>query len=79
MVSSNFTQVNGERKLGAPASGNIKKNQIMAVTLDKGQGAAPANGKIGADLEDDCYIVESGPDKPAEMIYQVTSSVPIKT
>ncbi|XP_073341396.1 uncharacterized protein [Pagrus major] len=73
VVSSNLAQMNGERKLGAPASGNIKKNQIMAVTLDKGQ------GKTGADIEDDCYIVESGPDKPAEMIYQVTSSVPIKT
>lgn len=60
-------QMNGERKLGMPTSGNIKKHQVMAVTLDKG------------DLDDDCYIVESGPDKPAEMIYQVTSSVPIKT
>ncbi|XP_030249213.1 GDNF-inducible zinc finger protein 1-like [Sparus aurata] len=79
MMNSNLAQMNGERKLGAPASGNIKKNQIMAVTLDKGQGPSPAKGKIGADVEDDCYIVESGPDKPAEMIYQVTSSVPIKT
>lgn len=30
-------------------------------------------------LDDDCFIVESGPEKPAEVIYQVTSSVPIKT
>ncbi|XP_033836513.1 zinc finger protein 649-like [Periophthalmus magnuspinnatus] len=29
--------------------------------------------------DDDCFIVESGPEKPAEVIYQVTSSVPIKT
>ncbi|XP_042279386.1 uncharacterized protein LOC121905289 isoform X2 [Thunnus maccoyii] len=72
-------QVNGERRLGVPASGDIKKNQVMAVGLDKGQGAVPVNVKTGVDLEDDCYIVESGADKPAEMIYQVTSSVPIKT
>ncbi|XP_026225782.1 uncharacterized protein LOC113168923 [Anabas testudineus] len=61
-------QINGERKLGMPAAGNIKKHQVVAVTLDE-----------GVDMDDDCYIVESGPDKPAEMIYQVTSSVPIKT
>ncbi|XP_044063612.1 uncharacterized protein LOC122881437 [Siniperca chuatsi] len=72
-------QMNGERKLVVPASGNIKKNQVMPVGLDKGQGAAPVNGKTGVDMDEDCYIVERGQDKPAEMIYQVTSSVPIKT
>lgn len=79
VASSNPAQMNGERKLGIPAPGNIMKNQVMAVSLDKGQGAVPVNGKTEVDMEDDCYIVESGPDKPAEMIYQVTSSVPIKT
>ncbi|XP_035527646.1 uncharacterized protein LOC118335466 [Morone saxatilis] len=71
-ASPNAAQMNGERRLGVPDSGNIKRNQVMAVSLDKGQGAT-------MDMADDCYIVESGPDKPAEMIYQVTSSVPIKT
>lgn len=79
VASLNSAQINGERRLGVPAPGNIMKNQVMAVGLDKGQGVIPVNGKTGADMEDDCYIVESGPDKPAEMIYQVTSSVPIKT
>lgn len=79
VASPNPAQMNGERKLGVPASGNIKNNQVMAVSLDKGQGAVPVNGKTGVDTDDDCYIVESGPDKPAEMIYQVTSSVPIET
>ncbi|KAM7420518.1 hypothetical protein PAMA_014976 [Pampus argenteus] len=79
VANIDLAQINSERKLGVPASGNIKKNQVLAVTLDKGQGAVPRNVKTGVDLEDDCYIVESGPDKPAEMIYQVTSSVPIKT
>lgn len=79
MTSPDLVQMNGERKLGVPASGNIKKSQVMAVGLDKAQGAVPLNVKTAADLEDDCYIVESGTDKPAEMIYQVTSSVPIKT
>ncbi|XP_034731301.1 uncharacterized protein LOC117946907 [Etheostoma cragini] len=79
VMSLNPVQVNGERKLVFSSSDNMKKNQSMAVVLDKGQGAAAVNGKIDVDKEDDCYIVESGPDKPAEMIYQVTSSVPIKT
>lgn len=79
MASQNPARMNGERKLGVPASGNIRKNQIMTVNLDKEQGAVPLNGKAGVDIDNDCYIVESGPDKPAEMIYQVTSSVPIKT
>ncbi|XP_054478269.1 uncharacterized protein LOC129110122 [Anoplopoma fimbria] len=79
VTSPNPVQMNGERKLGVPVSGNIKKNQVMAVGLDKGQGTVPLNGKTGVNMDDDCYIVESGPDKPAEMIYQVTSSVPIKT
>lgn len=79
VASPNLSQMNGERKLRIPASGSIKKNQIVAVSLNKGQGAVPVNHKTEVDMEDDCYIVESGPDKPAEMIYQVTSSVPIKT
>ncbi|XP_042346457.1 uncharacterized protein LOC121946094 [Plectropomus leopardus] len=77
VASSNPAQMNGERKLGVPA--NIMKNQVITIDLEKGQGAVPVNGIAGVDMEDDCYIVESGPDKPAEMIYQVTSSVPIKT
>lgn len=68
-------QVNGKRKYIIPPSGNVKKSQILTVNLEKG----PVNGNTGVDSDDDCYIVEGGPDKPAEMIYQVTSSVPIKT
>ncbi|XP_068592630.1 uncharacterized protein [Cebidichthys violaceus] len=79
VTNPNAAQMNGERKLGVPVSGNIKKNQVLAVGLDKGQGAVPLNGKTGVNMDDDCYIVESGPDKSAEMIYQVTSSVPITT
>lgn len=79
MASPVPTQVNGERKYGIPPSGNIKKSQIVTVSLEKGQGMVPVNGNTGVDSDDDCYIVEGGPDKPAEMIYQVTSSVPIKT
>ncbi|XP_061808169.1 uncharacterized protein [Nerophis lumbriciformis] len=66
------TQVNGERNCTFPVGGT--KEQVSA---DKGEGAADADA--GGDLEDDCYIVESQPEKPAEVIYQVTSSVPIKT
>ncbi|XP_060906829.1 uncharacterized protein LOC132984158 [Labrus mixtus] len=73
-------QMNGEIILGVPASGNIKIHQVMSVNLEKAQGVAPVNGGTEVDMDDDdCYIVEKGPDKPAEMIYQVTSSVPIKT
>ncbi|XP_018542542.1 uncharacterized protein LOC108890198 isoform X1 [Lates calcarifer] len=79
VAGSVHAQMNGERKLGVPAAVNMKKTQVMAVSLDKGQGAVPVNGKTAVDIDDDCYIVESGPDKPAEMIYQVTSSVPIIT
>ncbi|XP_054636984.1 zinc finger protein 93-like [Dunckerocampus dactyliophorus] len=66
----NVTQVNGEINHTFPAGGN--KEQVSS---DKGAGKADT----GDDFEDDCYIVESQPEKPAEMIYQVTSSVPIKT
>lgn len=66
--------MNGDRKLAFPA-----KNQVLTIGLDKGQSAVPINVTTGADMEDDCYIIESGTDKPAEMIYQVSSSVPIKT
>ncbi|XP_034410300.1 uncharacterized protein LOC117745849 [Cyclopterus lumpus] len=79
VTGPNPAQMNGERKLGVPVSGNIKKNPVMAVDLDKVQGAVTPNGKTGVNKDDDCYIVESGPDKSAEMIYQVTSLVPIKT
>lgn len=74
--SPNPAQING---VVVPVSGYIKSNQVMAVHLDKGQGAVPMNGNTEVDMDDDCYIVEKGPVKPAEMIYQVTSSVPIKT
>ncbi|XP_022616305.1 zinc finger protein 343-like [Seriola dumerili] len=80
LVSPVPVQMNGDIKLDVPLAGNIKKNQVVAVSLDRGQGADPVNGKPGVKMDDDdCYIVESGPDKPAEMIYQVTSSVPIIT
>lgn len=77
VVTQNPAQMNGGRNFGVPPSDIIKKNQVMAVSVDKG--VVPVNGNTGADSDDDCYIVESGPGKPAEMIYQVTSSVPIKT
>ncbi|XP_034553778.1 uncharacterized protein LOC117822927 [Notolabrus celidotus] len=70
-------QVNGERKLGAPS--DIKITQVMAVDVEQGQGIAPVEEDTEMDMDDDCYIIENGPDKSAEMIYQVTSSVPIKT
>ncbi|KAF3691766.1 hypothetical protein EXN66_Car007441 [Channa argus] len=70
VASSIPAHMNGERKLGVTAFGNVKKKQLLAVTLNK---------EHRVDMDDDCYIVESRPDKPAEMIYQVTSSVPIKT
>ncbi|XP_008284089.1 uncharacterized protein LOC103360188 [Stegastes partitus] len=79
MMSPNPAQMNGQRKLGLPSSGSIRKNPIMAVGLDKGPSVVPVNGSTDVDIDNDCYIVESGPDKPAEMIYQVTSSVPIIT
>ncbi|KAI4810913.1 hypothetical protein KUCAC02_013840, partial [Chaenocephalus aceratus] len=47
--------------------------------LKRGKGQLLWMGETGGDMDDDCFIVESGPDKPAEMIYQVTSSVPITT
>ncbi|XP_040899758.1 uncharacterized protein LOC121185587 [Toxotes jaculatrix] len=72
-------QMNGERKLDVPAAGNMKKNHVMAVSLERGQGVVPVNGKTEVEIDNDCYIVETRADKPAEMIYQVTSSVPIKT
>lgn len=79
IVSSVPLQMNGDRKPDVPAAGNIKKNQVVALSLDRSQDGDPVNGKPGVKLDDDCYIVESGPGKPAEMIYQVTSSVPITT
>lgn len=74
---SSLAPVNGERTFGLHNSANIKQNQGMAVSLNQGHGALQVHCKTEADMEDDCYIVE--PEKTAEMIYQVTSSVPIKT
>lgn len=74
---SSLAPMNGERMFGLHASANIKQNQVLAVSLNQGHGALQAHCKTEGDVEDDCYIVE--PDKTAEMIYQVTSSVPIKT
>lgn len=66
------SQMNGEQRFGAPmTAGIIMKNQSGTVGMDR-------NKTTAVIPDDDCYIVESGPDKPAEMIYQVTSSVPIK-
>lgn len=61
-------QINGNQKLTALTSSAFR-----------GQATAPVNGKTGVEIDTDCYIVETAPDKPTEMIYQVTSSVPIKT
>ncbi|KAM4568283.1 uncharacterized protein V3H82_012493 [Fundulus diaphanus] len=77
-VTPSSPQVNGERKLGFSAV-TTKKPQHTAVSLDKGKVSAPVNGGAGGESDDDCFIVESGPEKPAEVIYQVTSSVPIKS
>lgn len=83
-VRPNLAQMNGEIKLGVQRSVGLK-NRVMSVGLDRGQGVGPVTGKTGVDIDDDddddddCYIVENGPEKPAEVIYQVTSSVPIKT
>ncbi|XP_068178951.1 uncharacterized protein [Antennarius striatus] len=66
-----------QQTLGIPGSGKVMNSQVLATDLDKG--VVPVNCKMEVDIEDDCYIVEDEPDKPAEMIYQVTSSVPITT
>ncbi|XP_037130350.1 uncharacterized protein LOC119136164 [Syngnathus acus] len=65
------TRVNGERS--HKFSADAKKQ----VPTDEEQGAE--NVVTADDMEDDCYIVETGQEKTSEMIYQVTSSVPIKT
>lgn len=70
--------MNGQRRLQGPASAYMRKN-LMAIGLNKGQGAVPVSRKAAEDIDDDCYIVENSREKPAEMICQVTSSVPIKT
>ncbi|CAJ1061605.1 uncharacterized protein LOC109986646 [Xyrichtys novacula] len=79
MAGQHPAPINGGKKLGAPPSCNMKINQVMTVSVDQGQRMAPVNGDTEEDMDDDCFIVENGPEKPAEMIYQVTSSVPIKT
>ncbi|KAM4736187.1 uncharacterized protein FYW61_006436 [Anableps anableps] len=78
-VTPSAPQINGERKLGLSPAANTKKPQHTAVGLEKGKASAPVNGGTGGESDDDCFIVESGPEKPAEVIYQVTSSVPIKS
>lgn len=78
VTSPSLALMNGQRKFEAPASTYMKKN-IMTINLNKGQGAVPVSRKTTEDIDDDCYIVENSPEKPAEMICQVTSSVPIKT
>ncbi|XP_077432920.1 uncharacterized protein LOC144058373 [Vanacampus margaritifer] len=65
------TRVNGERSHTFPA--DINKQDAA----DKEERSE--NVDKGDDMEDDCYIVEPGQEKTSEMIYQVTSSVPIKT
>lgn len=75
-AGSSLSPMNGDRMFGLHSSANIKQNQVMAVSLNQGHGTLQSHCK-GEDTEDDCYIVE--PEKTAEMIYQVTSSVPIKT
>ncbi|XP_034031004.1 zinc finger protein 567-like isoform X2 [Thalassophryne amazonica] len=79
--SPNPPAVNGERRLASflPAGG-IKANKVVNASQGGDQGATPVNGKTVNldDDDDDCYIVESS-DKSAEVIYQVTSSVPVKT
>lgn len=77
VASPGVMQMNGGRRLVLPPGS--MKTPVRVAGLDNGQGRLAVNGKMEADGDDDCYIVESGPDKPAEMIYQVTSSVPIKT
>lgn len=77
-TNASLALLNGQRRLHAPASAYMKKN-LMAVGLSKGQAAVPVSRKATEDIDDDCYIVENSPEKPAEMICQVTSSVPIKT
>lgn len=76
----NSSQMNGERKLGFP-SGSAN-DELMAVSPEKEKGGVPVNGAVSEDDDDDdddCYIVEGESDNPAEVIYKVTSSVPIKT
>ncbi|XP_029360798.1 zinc finger protein 84-like isoform X2 [Echeneis naucrates] len=68
-------QIHFERRLEAPTAGNLKRNQVKTVSLDRRQGSDPVNGKTLMTMDDDCYIVETDPGKPAELIYQVTSSV----
>lgn len=77
VAGQHLAPINGERKFGAP--GDIKISKVMSVEVENGPGIAPVNGDTDVDSDDDCYIIENGPDKPAEVIYQVTSSVPIKT
>lgn len=77
VAGQHFAQINGETRFGNP--GGIKISKVVSVQVENGPGIAPVNGDTDVDTDDDCYIIESGPDKPAEVIYQVTSSVPIKT
>ncbi|XP_061572551.1 uncharacterized protein LOC133428612 [Cololabis saira] len=81
VIAPSSAQMNGQTNLGFSPSGS-KTSQFVALNLENGKVGVSVNGAmevVGSDDDEDCYIVESGPEKPAEMIYQVTSSVPIKT
>lgn len=77
VAGQHLAQINGEKRFGAP--GDIMISKVVSVEVENGPGIAPVNGDTDVDSDDDCYIIEDGPAKPAEVIYQVTSSVPIKT
>lgn len=77
VAGSSLAPMKGDKMFGLHSSASIKQNQVTTVSLNQGHGALQTHCKVEGDMEDDCYIVE--PEKTAEMIYQVTSSVPIKT
>ncbi|KAM6909686.1 uncharacterized protein FYW49_011702 [Xenentodon cancila] len=65
-------QMNGQTNLGFSPSAT-KTSQFVALNMEKGKVGVSVNGAMEvsiSDDDDDCYIVESGSDKPAEMIYQ---------
>ncbi|KAJ0066062.1 hypothetical protein NL108_001286 [Boleophthalmus pectinirostris] len=67
--------------LQIPSSSLQKSVAKTVLSVPGGNRLSNVNNKdtSTAVADDDCFIVESGPEKPAEVIYQVTSSVPIKT
>lgn len=76
-AGSSLAPMKGDKMFGLHSSANIKQNQVTTVSLNQGHGTLQTHCKVEGKIEDDCYIVE--PEKTAEMIYQVTSSVPITT